>query len=122
MTETMDHQTHSSSSAEDPEVRLGAEVRAWLGRRNVSQRQLAAMLGMNPTALNFRIQGKRSFDVTELLKIASLLDITLAQLMGDELLNEKSPRQIGGGTMFVAASDGISGLGSHDYESCALTS
>lgn len=100
---------------ENPEVRLGAEVRAWLGRRNVSQRQLARMLGMNPTALNFRIQGKRSFDVTELLKIAALLDISLAQLLGDELLNEKTPRQIGGGSMFLAASDGISNWGSHDY-------
>ena len=82
-------------AAVNPEVQLGDEVRAWIARRHLSQRRVALELGMTPTSLNHRINGKRSFDLTELLKISALLDITLGQLLGEELLNEKNPHLLG---------------------------
>ena len=83
--------------AEDINIRVSNEVRSWLGRRRITQKVLAKELGMNATSLSYRMKGRTPWSVAELVSVAALLDITLAQLLGDEIINEKDPHREGGG-------------------------
>ena len=59
---------------------VGANVKAEIGRRSVTQGQLAAHLGMTQSSLSKRILGRIAFDVDELASVASFLDVPLAVL------------------------------------------
>lgn len=80
-----------------PNVRVSNEALSWLGRRRITQKVLAKELGMNAMSLSCRMKGKTAWSVAELGSVAALLDITLAQLLGDEIINEKDPHREGGG-------------------------
>ncbi|MGO2069870.1 helix-turn-helix domain-containing protein [Glutamicibacter arilaitensis] len=69
----------------------GLEVKAWLARRGMTQGHLAEALGVSQGAVSQRILGKVSFSIDELLIVSGLLNVTLGQLLGEEILNEKGP-------------------------------
>lgn len=72
---------------------VGTEVRVWLTRRSLSQRALADSLGIAQSALSRRLRGAMDFSISELGQIATLLDISLAELLGPAILQaRKSPR------------------------------
>lgn len=54
---------------------VAGEVRAWLGRRQLSGRNVAQELGWTEVYLNRRIRGVVPFDVTDLGQLAKLLDV-----------------------------------------------
>ena len=68
---------------------LSGEVRAWLGRRNVSQAGLARELGLNPSAVSRRLRGDVDFTLWELAQIADWLEISLADLLGPDILTAR---------------------------------
>lgn len=59
---------------------IGAEVRAGLARKGLTQKDLAAALGMTGTTLSGRIRGRSAFDTDELATIARVLDLSIADL------------------------------------------
>lgn len=59
-------------------TRIAGEIRAELGRRNRSARQLAAATGISPATLSRRLQGKKPFDLEELESIAQFLELPLS--------------------------------------------
>ena len=79
------------------------EVRAWLGRRRRTQSDLARHMGIAKSAVSVRLNGSREFSISELVEIAAWLDISLADLLGPELLQaRRSPR----GDMVTAGAEG----------------
>ena len=70
------------------------EVRAWLGRKRRTQSDLARHMGIAKSAVSVRLNGSREFSISELVEIAAWLDISLADLLGPELLQaRRSPPQ-----------------------------
>ena len=61
---------------------VAEEVRAWLGRRRITQTALARALGLSQPAVSNRLKGTTPFDVNELATTAQLLDIPLERLLG----------------------------------------
>jgi len=54
-----------------------------MARRSMTQRALAASLGMTQQALSRRLSGEVPFDVDELGRVAALLDVPVAVLFGE---------------------------------------
>ena len=71
---------------------VGLEIKSWLARRELRQVDLAHALGLSQGAVSQRLMGRVSFSVEELLVVAGLLEITLADLLGSDLLNAQGPR------------------------------
>lgn len=59
----------------------GANVRAEMARRKVSQTTIAKHLDRSQTAISHRLSGRVPFDINELTAIAQLLDVPLAALL-----------------------------------------
>lgn len=76
--------------------RIGREVRTWMIRLDVTQAEIATVLGFAQKNVSKRIRGEMPFRIDELLRIAVLMDITLGQLLGDDLVNEKNPHLVSG--------------------------
>lgn len=70
-----------------PAQRIGANVRAEMARRGVSQTALAERLGMTQTAVSTRLRGKVAFNVDELAAVAEALEIPVARLMAEPANN-----------------------------------
>jgi transcriptional regulator with XRE-family HTH domain len=64
-----------------PSAATGANVRAEMARRGVSQTALAKTLGMSQTAVSKRLRGTTPFDINELHAVAAALDVTLDRLL-----------------------------------------
>lgn len=62
-------------------VHVAGEIRAWMARRRMSQRALAAEVGMSAGSLHPRIHGTQELGVNEVEKIAKALDVTVLELM-----------------------------------------
>lgn len=60
-----------------PAELTGANVRAEMARRKVSQVTVAAHLGLSQTVVSARLNGRVAFDINELTAIAELLDVAL---------------------------------------------
>lgn len=60
---------------------IGAEVRAGLARKGLTQKQLAAVLGVTETTLSGRIRGRTPFDTDELALISDLIGVPIAELL-----------------------------------------
>lgn len=71
---------------------LAAEVRAWMGRRGLRQVDIAQAIGVTQTQISARLRGQIPFTFEQLIKIAAVMDITLSELLGERILNEKHPR------------------------------
>lgn len=81
-------------------LKVSAEVRAWLARRGLRQAWLAEVIGVSQSVVSKRLRGVLPFTAPELLLIASALDISLGELLGG-IVNEKNPHPVGGGSFFV---------------------
>lgn len=63
---------------------VASEVRSILGRRMVSQRELARALNVSPNYMSRRLRGELPFDIEELMAVAHLLDIPITELVDQE--------------------------------------
>jgi transcriptional regulator with XRE-family HTH domain len=62
--------------------RVSAEIRAELGRQQMSQRRLAELLGMDPAMVSRRLIGTNySFTTTELDRIAEILGVPVERFL-----------------------------------------
>ncbi|MFC5426279.1 helix-turn-helix domain-containing protein [Brevibacterium otitidis] len=82
-------------------------MRAWLARRGLNQLWLAELLGIGQSAISKRLRGVLPFSVPELMLTATALNLSLAELLGNELVNERSPHPKGGGSASVVAGAGL---------------
>lgn len=62
--------------------RISQEVRALMGRYNVSQMQLAQWLGLNQTAVSARLRGTTDWKARDIERVAEGFAVHPAQLMG----------------------------------------
>jgi len=62
-------------------VTVGANVRAEMARRLVSQSDLARELGLSQMAVSRRLRGDIPFDVDEIARAAVYLEVPLSVLM-----------------------------------------
>lgn len=62
-------------------VTTGAAVRAELARAGLSQRELARRLNVSHTYITMRTKGVIAFNVTDLARVAEVLDIPVAVLV-----------------------------------------
>lgn len=60
---------------------IAAEIRAEMARQQITQRDLAAKVGMFQQALQIRLAGVRSFRAEELAAIAQALGVPVTQLL-----------------------------------------
>ena len=72
--------------------RVGLEVKTWLIRKRLRQSDLASALSLSQGAISQRLIGNQSFSMNELIVASGLFGITLGELLGPSLLNEKGPR------------------------------
>jgi predicted transcriptional regulator len=63
-----------------PTARVAGNVRAELSRANVTQAQVATLLGRTQAAVSRRITGKVPFNVEELALIAGFLECPVSRL------------------------------------------
>lgn len=70
-----------STIVTDSRQTIAANVRAWMGRRNVTQTALAAHLGCSQPVVSRRVRGEMPFDTDELIAIAGLLRCDLSDLV-----------------------------------------
>lgn len=61
--------------------RAAAEVRAWMGRTRMSQRDLAELLGVSQTQVSARMRGQMEFSLTELEMLADAWGIDVLELL-----------------------------------------
>lgn len=66
---------------------VGAEIRAWAGRREVSQVQLADALGIHPATLNRKLKGIVPISMDELSIVCERLGVSVSDLMKDAETN-----------------------------------
>lgn len=64
--------------------RVAAEVRALMGRHNVTQMQLTAVLGVSQTGVSKRLRGLTPFDVNEIEALADYFGLDPAELLGGQ--------------------------------------
>lgn len=75
--------TKSREAISEFELAVTQEVKAWMGRRGVSARQLAAAIGLSNSPMSKRLRGDTAFTINDLGLIASYFGITLEQLLGE---------------------------------------
>jgi len=66
-------------------ARVGAALRAYRLRRDLSQSDLARLAGVSPSAISQVERGERGLSLETLLTLASRLNITLDELLGGEV-------------------------------------
>lgn len=64
-----------------PSAETGANVRAEMARRGVSQTDLSNRLGMNQSQISKRLSGTIAFTIDELVAIAATLGVPLSTLI-----------------------------------------
>jgi len=62
--------------------RVAEEVRALMGRRNVTQMQLVEVLRVSQTGISRRLRGLIPFDANELGELADYFEVDAAELVG----------------------------------------
>src|SRR5579859_1063980 len=66
-------------------ARVGAALRAYRSRRELSQSDLARLAGVSPSAISQVERGERGLSLETLLALAQRLNITLDELLGGEV-------------------------------------
>jgi transcriptional regulator with XRE-family HTH domain len=74
-----------------PSAAVGANVRAEMARRRISQKTLGEHLGLGQVSISARLAGRTPFDVNELVSIAAFLGVTVDVLMAEHPLAEDVP-------------------------------
>jgi transcriptional regulator with XRE-family HTH domain len=78
----------------DLSERVAEEIRALLGRRRMSGRELARRLDVSPSWVSYRLTGQQPIDVNDLSAIAAALDVSVISL----LPAEERKREVTGGS------------------------
>ena len=60
---------------------VAAEIRAWAARRGIKQVELAARLGESESWVSRRLKGGRMIEVNDLARIASVLGVSVQDLL-----------------------------------------
>lgn len=63
---------------------VGANVRAELARKRMSQEVLAEHLHLSQTAVSRRLNGRKAFDVNELATISAAVGVPMQALLASE--------------------------------------
>lgn len=63
---------------------LSGPVRELMYRRRARQQDIAALLGISPTALSDRMRGRTPWRLEEFVRIAELLGVSIAELPSSE--------------------------------------
>lgn len=75
---------------------VAAEIRAWMGRLDVRQSELARRMGETDQWMSMRLKGRTPIDLNELQRIADALGVSIVQLLppairsGGSMPNERS--------------------------------
>jgi transcriptional regulator with XRE-family HTH domain len=69
---------------DDIKQRVAAEVRAEAARRRVTQRDIAAVLGITQASVQKKMTGTFQFTVTDLLKLSQAWGVPLSQFTLEE--------------------------------------
>lgn len=75
---------------------VGAKIARLRDERSVPQRRLATEIGLDPSALSRVESGDRGLAVGELVAIAEFLDVSMDQLLSDDVVAEPLFRNEGG--------------------------
>lgn len=70
---------------------IAREIKSVLGRFDLSQRDLAKVLGVTPAGISDKLLGRSSFTIDELLIIAGHFGLSLEELIGDALVSTRVP-------------------------------
>ncbi|MGW4097097.1 helix-turn-helix domain-containing protein [Mycobacterium sp. NPDC004974] len=70
--------------AATPSAIAGANVRAEMARRGISQTLVGDRLSLSQPAISARLRGQTPFDLNELVAIAEFLEVPVAALIGDK--------------------------------------
>lgn len=73
----------TSSPVSEFELAIRDEIKAWMGRRSLTGRDLAQILRISQPNASKKLRGINAFSINDLGTIASALGITLADLLGD---------------------------------------
>lgn len=68
---------------------VGAEIRAWAGRRGVTQGALAEALCIHPATLNRKLKGSVAMSLDELTAICSRLGVPVSKVLQDAEANSR---------------------------------
>jgi len=60
---------------------VASEIRAWLGRRRLTGRQLAAKMGASQTWTATRLRGEQEMTLSDLERIAAALEVDILDLL-----------------------------------------
>lgn len=72
---------------------VAEEIRAMLGRRRVSGRELARRLNVSSSWVNYRLTGAQPIDVNDLQRIAVALDVTVLDLLPRDVRSQATVTQ-----------------------------
>ena len=74
-----------------PGLALARQVKAATARAGMSQYKLSKILGVSPSNMSKRFTGQKEFTFSDLLVIAGALDLSLSELLGEDIVNAKLP-------------------------------
>ena len=75
-------------------ISVGREVKAWAARLGYKQADLAKLLGIPQSSASGRLNGRQPFQLDELLILAQEFRVTLGELLGEEIVKARSPRDL----------------------------
>lgn len=78
------------------QIEVGAKIARLRDERDVPQRRLAAEIGLDPSALSRVESGERGLAVGELVAIAEFLDVSMDELLRDDVAAAPLFRNEGG--------------------------
>lgn len=73
-----------------PSATVGANVKAELARRSISQKTLGEHLKLSQVSISTRLRGITPFDINELHQTAAFLGIPIAVLLDDAVPTERA--------------------------------
>ena len=88
---------------------LGARIALLRRQRGMSQKELAARLGVSPSAVGMYEQGRREPDCAGLLKLAEIFGVSVDLLLGGGAAAPEDARAVRAlldGTLVLRAADG----------------
>lgn len=62
---------------------VAAEVRAWIGRRGLAQKDICERTGITPSSLSRKLKAKQPFNIDELDRVAGALDVPISAFFPD---------------------------------------
>ncbi|WP_442867695.1 helix-turn-helix domain-containing protein [Citricoccus sp. NR2] len=73
-------------------ITAAREVKAWMARLGYRQADIAQLLGIAQGQVSARLRGRIQFTLEQLMIIAAEFEISLGDLLGERIINEKRPR------------------------------